>query len=292
MILTMAQNSMQPELRNILKVCFNEKDEAIDLLFKEKFNENNTVVCIEDGKIVSAAYIFDNYIVYNKKKLPSCYMYAVATLPEYQGKGFMRKLLKYAEDISKENGKFFSTLYPATTSLYDFYEKLGYKYFFKTSILEVDDYKLKNILDNSVDNKEKKTINFSYIFNLRENFYKQSGQAFWDESTIRYACKANNIYGGTTIISGRSYAICRREKDSVIVVDSAILPEDAKSIIKSIKDKYNAKKYQFRLPVGMQLFGVSGKDIPFGMIKPLVNNSVCDKILKEIKNPYLGLVMD
>ncbi len=309
MILGIANSNMKPELQNILKVCFDEKDEAIDLLFKEKFKEDMTTVGIVDGKIVSAVYIFENSIIYNKTEIPSCYMYAVATLPAYQGKGYMKELLDYSEKIARQKGKAFSTLYPADKNLCKFYEKLGYKQFFKACIIEIRDHELSGALlkykkDNnnfegvqyndtfkpemSTQNK----VDYHHLLQIRKNAYGNPGDVFWDQSHISYAMKINKIYGGDTFFAGNSYAIVRRSNDVVEIVDSVMTKEDIVILITEIKKKYPAKKYRFRLPPKSQLFKIGGNDLPFGMIKPLTDNESYNRILLELKSPYLGLVLD
>lgn len=309
MILRTANPNMEPELRNILKVCFNEKDVAIDLLFKEHFKEHMTTVGIVDGKIVSSVYIFENSIIYNKTEIPSCYMYAVATLPYYQGRGYMKKLLKYSEEVARQNGKIFSTLYPADENLCKFYEKLGYEQFFKTCIIDISDYELNQILlqykkDNNVFGGSSyevlvKTkiisedkIDYLRISQIRKNAYCKTGDVYWNQDHISYAIKINKIYGGDTIFTGDNYAICRENNDLVEVVDSVISEEDLFILINAIRKKYQAKKYRFRLSPKSQLFKISGRDLPFGMIKPLTDNEDYTRILLEVKRPYLGLVLD
>ncbi len=65
-----------------------------------------------------------------KQKLPGHYIYAAATLPEYEGQGIMTGLLDFCCKRAAAAGDAFSCLVPASDSLFQFYEKRGYRTLF------------------------------------------------------------------------------------------------------------------------------------------------------------------
>jgi predicted acetyltransferase len=58
------------------------------------------------------------------------YICGAATLPAFRGRGIMGELLSDSFDEMKQRGDSFSSLIPASDSLYSYYERFGYHEFF------------------------------------------------------------------------------------------------------------------------------------------------------------------
>ena len=83
--LTISNNSMVPELKELYKESFCASDNEVDFFFDNKYREENCVVCLLEGKVVSALHMFDTFILNaDKGKTPAYYLYAAATLPQYR----------------------------------------------------------------------------------------------------------------------------------------------------------------------------------------------------------------
>ena len=76
----MAQERDIPALKALWKLVFVDTDELIDAFFELLFPDCRTAVVEEDGGIVAAAYAV---ALENAR-----YVYAVATHPDYRGKGY------------------------------------------------------------------------------------------------------------------------------------------------------------------------------------------------------------
>ena len=94
------------ELKTIWSQIFGDEDELIENFFA-LFDEVDSLVYEEDGRIVSMLYMINTDT--------SGYLYGLATLPEYRGRGYMRKLLEYALNEAYEAECIF--LMPAEKSL-------------------------------------------------------------------------------------------------------------------------------------------------------------------------------
>ncbi len=122
-------DSIRQQCEKLYLESFEDDIEFTNVLFENCF-ETNCYYLTEDERVVSMLFALDVFIGSNKGK----YIYAVATNPEYRGKGYMRKLFCDVEDIL--GGEYsFLCLRPMNEGLFDFYARLGFKEkFFKKQI--------------------------------------------------------------------------------------------------------------------------------------------------------------
>ena len=115
-----------PALKALWKIAFGDSDKYIDGFF-ERFltSEDACVVAVSDDRVVSAMYILPAYTFpYRKKHLSAGYTYALATLPEYRGRGIGGAVYQAADKRAKQCADL-SCVLPAEEPLYPFYEKLS-----------------------------------------------------------------------------------------------------------------------------------------------------------------------
>lgn len=112
-----------PALKKIWAACFGGEREYADFYYRTRFRPKETLVWRENGLPVSMMTLMPLTIAGQT----GAYIYAVATLPEYRGRGLVRKLSAFAENVLRQQGRTFMALVPAEPSLFAFYEKLGYR---------------------------------------------------------------------------------------------------------------------------------------------------------------------
>lgn len=123
-----------PMLRDLWKEAFGDTDEFLDVFFSTAFDTDRSLCITKDNKIVSALYWFDCYVGCEK----SAYIYAVATAVSHRSQGLCRKLMDKTHLLLKDKSYAGAVLVPCSKSLFDFYEKLGYK-----TCSYVDEFKTK-----------------------------------------------------------------------------------------------------------------------------------------------------
>lgn len=112
---------------NILEQCRSLYKEAFcdgDINFENLLFENCFECCrfLEiDGEVVSMLFALPCKIVTGEKTLEAIYIYAAATKAEFKNKGYMSALIKSLTEAKKT-----LILRPASHSLIEFYEKLGF----------------------------------------------------------------------------------------------------------------------------------------------------------------------
>ena len=278
------------DLKILFKDSFHVSSLEIDYFFKNIFKLENCPVCLVDGNLVAALHMIDTYILKNSKKYPVYYLYAAATFLKYRGNGYMRGLINYANDLAFKRGQLYSVLLPGNSSLYNFYEKLGYRKFFKIKLVELTDFELKSFIFKNF----KKGENYAKTFeSLRNNFFNNDGDIFWNQDHINYAINESRTYGGDIVFCEDGYAICNVDENCIEVIEIVFNGASFNNLLNKIYNSFKKEKYIFRLRANENYFCNKGIVKDFGMIKSL---DKCDRLKffnkEKYKFPYLGLTLD
>jgi len=113
-----------PQIIDLWKYCFNDSHDFVDFYFNTCFKTFNTVVAEDEGRIQSCLQLLPYRMFLREREIPVSYIVGVATWPEYRGRGLIRHLLQFADNILEERGIFQSILLPFQ---YDFYRKYGWE---------------------------------------------------------------------------------------------------------------------------------------------------------------------
>ena len=281
------------ELINVTMEAFDEPFSTVKFVFENRIDFNCCYVCKVCGKIVSAVHMFPMDLKLSGKIFKSFYVYGACTLPKYQGKGYMTRLLNFVEEDLKGKNRDFVFLVPETESLIKFYEKLGFKNFFKTKTAEFSNDEFKNLCKE----KTEKEINFSYfsLEKLRKKLYNNINNVMYSVRDIKFAVDLYGFFGGKTITIESGYGICTRNRESLIIRDFACKEQDTGCLFEKIYKSFpNAKRYVLRTSPTNEFFKNYGESNFYGMIKPLKkeNVNVINSILNSEKFPYLGISYD
>lgn len=121
-------------LKELWAETFGDGQEYIDLFFDRMFRPSDYIVlCRDPGTeaagpaVISMAALLPVKLVYNGERYPVAYLYAMATRASERGKGFGLRLLSFAEEYCRAQGKAGIALQPADEGLVSFYSKAGYK---------------------------------------------------------------------------------------------------------------------------------------------------------------------
>lgn len=118
------QSEDKPALKTLWQTAFGDSDEYIGSFFDSFLRPGACVAAEADGKVVSAMYIIPGHRLFHNrgKSLSAGYTYALATLPEYRGRGIGAAVYKAASDKALAQADAACVL-PAEAGLYPFYEK-------------------------------------------------------------------------------------------------------------------------------------------------------------------------
>ena len=128
--------SEQRQMRQMWYDIFGDEIAEIDT-FLIRHSEAIPMIHKEDDRVVSMLYI----VPLQMWGQSVAYIYAVATLPEYRGRGIASKLLSDALRYVDECGEFdCAALIPSSTESKRLYERLGFENLQKPMIFPVNDY--------------------------------------------------------------------------------------------------------------------------------------------------------
>ena len=280
------------DIAYMLCICFNESMDSVKFYLDNKFKLDRCTVCVIDDRVVSSLSMLETDIYINRKQEKANYIYAAATLPQYRSKGCMGKLIKYSCDMALKRQEKYSTLLPAKSDLYGYYERFGYESFFKIKFVKISNQEMKNcIFENNEQDVynllKEKTDLYKLINNICKNI---NGSIIWSEESINYSISSNYHYGGNTLYVSNGYAICFVDnKNCVHVIEFMCEKGSIKKLLQEIYKSYPEMDYKFRVPVDTDILNFKGEVKPFGMIKKLSDN---DNGLDDCKYPYLGLPLD
>ena len=118
----------RPALAALWKTAFGDSDEYIRRFFRYFLRGDTCVVAEADGMPVSAMYILPGQLIspFRKNTLTAGYTYALATLPDYRGRGIGSAVYR-AACAAALAGHDTACVVPAEEELFAFYQSAGAK---------------------------------------------------------------------------------------------------------------------------------------------------------------------
>lgn len=266
-----------PRLRELWKLAFGDEDAYIDHFFTRYYAPERMLVLEEAGLVQAMTAWFDMPLVFaDGTKVPSAYLYAVATHPDCRGRGLAGQLLRFADRWLREHGFVCVTTVPARPDLHRFFGQNGFGECFA---LKQEEY-----VPQSVPSAPLKRVSAEEYSPLRE-------QRLEGTDHVAYALPALEYQSGICTLSGGGLyrveecgcACVEVAGDEVFVKELLCSLEEWQAALAAIAEQHPAKRYWVRTPYEGQ-----GEPWDFAMLKWLIPAPEWDK--KTV--PYLGLAFD
>ncbi|HMM17459.1 MAG TPA: GNAT family N-acetyltransferase, partial [Petrimonas sp.] len=84
-----ADNTTRQQVYDMWKTVFGDSDEYMEIYFREKYRNENTLIYFESGKAVSSLQMLPFDFSFHGSEIPVAYFSGLCTLPEARKKGFM-----------------------------------------------------------------------------------------------------------------------------------------------------------------------------------------------------------
>lgn len=203
-----AQKQDDAALTALWQVCFGDAKSEIEAFWH--IAKPTVFLAKENGRVVSMlCALFSPLIDSGGKSQTAAYLYALCTAPEYRGRGLCRGLLSFAEKEMKKHAAY-AALVPSEASLFDFYEKLGYRtafYHKKYRVAAAGSAKIKRLdIDGYRNLRELQLYGdfLSYdapLLQWQKHLSEASGAGLYRVETDRcICCAAAEKHGDTLII--------------------------------------------------------------------------------------------
>ena len=278
-----AEQSDIEQLKNLWQECFGDKMDYINLYFDNMYKNDYCYIAKEDDVVASMMMFLPATMVSFNKSINGRYVYAVATKPEFRGKGIMRQLEKYATDDVKNMGIEFLTLVPASESLFNLYREIGYKTY---AYLENQSYTDKEFKQYTKETNITQ-IPLNELDNLRAEFLKSFDQYIYINDT-QYIEQELSFLGALLYkVSneyGNGYILCFKDKDKAYVKECSLSENLLKSSLEDICKMLECKNIVLKL--SQKTLKTINKT-PYSMVKWLQH-----KENGFTENSYQNLMLD
>lgn len=261
--------------------AFGDCEKEIRFFLDSCYKPQNTVIYEADGEIVSMLFLLEGDMHINGTDYPSYYLYAACTMKKFRGRGIMAQLLDYAKKTAAGRGKSFICLRPGEKSLFDFYEKFGYKSVFKikrvTANININDLNTASESDSSVCDREF----------LRNKAFSLLPYFKWDKQFIDFAFLHNKFYGGNSVECCKGYSLYGVRETELLVKETTFT--DLKSLVNTLPSKIFSSAKELTVNFSPDV-NDEGEILPFAML--LAVNNETEEIIKNIDNAYMGLTLE
>lgn len=248
-------------IQEIWQTCFGDEEEYIEFYLGHRMTKENMLVIYADGRPVSMASFLPVEYLCEGEYLDARYVYAVATLPEYRGRGFASKILNFAKEKYGEP----LILSPADESLMQYYEKLGFKRAFPDTRSTMDcaaDMQALEIKDSEPFPCMEPITAGEYLA-VRDAKCAREGYVRWDEDAIAYAMELGESCGGNTVAvtceddrkpdkqEKRDILMYDKEDDTLTILETTLSKECLTEIMPQLLAQTGAKQAVYGQAPGM-----------------------------------------
>jgi predicted acetyltransferase len=251
---------MIEELKHIWNVCFDDGEAYSNLYFSHGYSPGNTLVHTVDGRAVAMLSLLPATLVTPHGERKARYVYAVATLPAFRGRGFSSLLAAQADARMRAEDCALAIVVPASEALVHFYRKQGFvPAFFRRTASFATSVKVQAdpLEGRSVDHTENEIQKISA---LRERFFSATGCFVrWDAGILSYILRECRIGGGGAFFFSdrrdEGYTIVERENETLFVREIAVAQHLAPRVLAFLRHHYaDCKTIIFHLPIRSPLW--------------------------------------
>lgn len=262
-------------LYEIWRERFHDNTETIDSFFRLSFQRSFPLAVFENNIPVSVLYALPEKIMCNGIEFKALYIYAAATKKDSEHRGYMTKLLKYAEKTGKANGFNYLFLVPASKVLENYYKKRGFYSAFKELQIEYNS-KETSTLKSLKSLKEDKSIS-------RGDFTKAVNAVLWNSGEVDLSVEYSSIHFSNEHI----WATGTNNSGKLHITDFMIKNHSLKEAFALLQVISDEKKLTFNIPY--ELKKSADKFSPTEVFKGMaLNLSDSVPLLSDV---YLGFTL-
>ena len=225
---------------------------------------------------------------------PAAMLYAIATHPRWQGRGFSTRLMGSAKEYLKGRGVEILALVPAEASLVEFYKKRGYRPGFKIREVVLSAQDIQSLRDNCGQPTIVLPAAEDEYNTVRNQFLRDRIYIAYSDNEISYQKRLSRRTGADIFICKNGCgtigcaAIERIGKNKIIVKELLAPERYVKQAVAAIAQTMPAQQYLLRLPPE-QGEGLGGIVRTFGMLE-ILNEDIKGEAGRA--SGYLGIAFD
>lgn len=136
-----ANDTTKQQVYDMWKTVFGDSDAYMEIYFREKYRNENTLIYFENEKAVASLQMLPYQFTFCGAEIPILYHSGVCTLPKARKKGYMDKLLMASFEHAQKNDVPLMMLVPQEPWLLKFYDKYGFAQTFDSGTEELPSLK-------------------------------------------------------------------------------------------------------------------------------------------------------
>jgi len=282
-----AESRDREAVASIWRECFGDEGYYIDFFLNNLFKSERCLIYDYEGTPAAMLHLLPINLIDQAATFKTQYIYAAATLPAFQRRGLMAKLIDFAVVYGIEKGFKFTSLLPANQSLYGYYEKCGFKsaFYIKRTILT------RAQLTAAAGNSKSAIIipsDDKAIYSRRLDSFNSA--LLWDYEMFSYVLKEWRFTGGEIISFKNGYALCRKTDKGLLIKELCITDGSFAAFASVLLERFEADIFIFYLPQSSQLFE-NTELLYYGMLRADNDNGVIVESVFKSK-PYYNLMLD
>lgn len=256
-----------PGLFRLWETAFGDSPEEVAPFFEQIFRPSTTAVIGGPGAPLAMMHL----LPCRMPGMRGYYVYAVATLPDYRGRGFMRLLDTFCRDAAQRRDRGFLILVPAAPELFEAYGKLGYRTYSAISRRELN-------FSETAENRPSSHLSFGEFSNLRSRYLRRFARPVRFEETTEEFAYRDYLQSGIIRGDGRDYFCVRIKGDSALVTETSLSPEVLPEYLAACPELKGIRRITLLTP----------GDEPFSMLK-MTDGS---PLPQELSQQYFNFPLD
>jgi hypothetical protein len=238
---------------DLWRACFDDGDFA-EFFVRERVTNQNMLLIYRDGRPVSMGSFLPALYHTKSGDLPVRYLYALATHPDYRGKGLAQQIMRCGMKLWDEP----IVLSPGEPSLYHYYEKRGFVRCFRA---EPRSGRL-SPARNCRWNFRLEQADAEHYAQVRDKFFAENSSAFlsWDASAIDFVFKVNEREQGRNLLVIPESAEDKPqllmyvlEGRTLVILETTLCEELLNQLLPELFAETGANNVRYEVPGGMML---------------------------------------
>jgi len=239
-----ADEHTRDAVRAMWKTCFGDPDDYMDLYFRHKYRDEQTLLYLDGGKPVASLQMLPYRFTFHGSEIPILYLSGVCTLPEARKKGFMQQLLLRSFEVAREREIPLMLLVPQEEWLLTFYAKYGFAQTFDAGREPLPS--IKTVLDAHPGDLEAAYRAFDCLFRGRDMTLQKSFddfRAMAEEAALYDFPSKKNLIGMARIIDveyllllyaegNRNSSLSLKVEDEMIATNNGVYSVKEGSVVK------------------------------------------------------------
>lgn len=266
-----AENRDIPELTALWQTVFDEDKEVCEIFFESVFPLSRALIYRENGEIAVSLFLLNCSL----GEFSGLCIYCAMTRSDFRGRGYMKKLLSFADGYRKEKQLDFLFLVPAEEGLFGYYKQCGFEEFGSKQTASVEAFAEAPLNISGCSPEE-------YILK-RDSILKDTARLTLPAETVKYWVESCYRYGGEAVYTDGACGLIFSDAEETSIRDLVGDEEGIRRILLYAKKKYSVSSLSAD---GRNLsFLKSFKAVPAAMVK--TENK---EIIKG--NYYIGITLE